>query len=61
MQNLLPYGLLSKVIKHKIYIILILPVVLYECKTSGKGSLRVCENRVLRVIFKPKGEALRGE
>jgi hypothetical protein len=30
-------------------------------EASGEGSLRVVENRVLRRIFKPKGEKVRGE
>jgi hypothetical protein len=45
----------------KIYKTVILPVVLYGCKTSSLASkeehrLRVFENRVLRRIFGPKRE-----
>jgi hypothetical protein len=45
----------------KIYKSVILPVVLYGCETwsltlSEEHGVRVFENRVLRRIFKPKGE-----
>ena len=58
-QNLLSSSLLSKNLKIKIYIIIILPVVLYGCETWSltfreKRKLRVFENRVLRRIFGPK-------
>jgi hypothetical protein len=51
--------LLSKKIKVKIYKIIILPVVLYECETWSlisreEHTLRTFENRVLRRIFGPK-------
>jgi hypothetical protein len=58
-QNLLPSSLLSKSIKSKIYRIIILPVVLYECETRSptlreECRLRVFENRVLWSIIGSK-------
>jgi hypothetical protein len=58
-QNLLSSNLLSKIIKYKIYINIILPVVLYRCETwlltlSEKHRVKVFENRVLRRIFELK-------
>jgi hypothetical protein len=58
-QNLLSSHLLSKNVKFRIYKTLILPVVLYGCKTWSltvreEHKLRVFENRVLRRIFGPK-------
>jgi len=57
--------LLSKNIKVKTYINIILPVVLYGCKTWSltlreERRLRVSENRVLRRIFGPKREEITG-
>jgi hypothetical protein len=54
-------GLISKNIKIKIYITVILPVVLCGCETWSltlreEHRLRVFENRVLRKIFGPKRE-----
>jgi len=51
--------LLSKNFKIKICRTIILPVVLYGYETWSltlreEGSLRVCQNRVLRRIFGPK-------
>jgi hypothetical protein len=51
--------LLSRNIKVKIYITIILPVVLYGCETWSltlreENRPRVFENRVLRRIFAPK-------
>jgi hypothetical protein len=48
------------------YSTIILPVVLYGCETwlltlREKHRLRVCENRVLRRIFRPKKDELTGE
>jgi hypothetical protein len=65
-QNLLSSSLLSKNLKIKIYRIIILPVVLYGCKTWSltlreERRLRVFENRVLRRIFAPKRGELTGE
>ena len=59
-------SLLSKKLKIKIYRTIILPVVLYGCeawslKLREERRLRVFENRVLRRIFVPKREELRGE
>jgi hypothetical protein len=66
MQNLLSSGLLSKNLKIKIYRAVILPAVLYGCETWSltlreERWLTVCENRVLRGIFRPKREAVTGE
>jgi len=52
--------LLSKHLNVKIYRTIILPVVLYGCETWSltlreECRLRVFENRVLRIIFGPKG------
>jgi hypothetical protein len=52
--------------KIKIYRIVILPVVLYGCETwsltfSEGRRLKVFENRVLRIIFGPKGDEVTGE
>jgi hypothetical protein len=52
---------LTRKLKIKIYKIIILPVVLYGCKTCSltlreEHRLRVFENRVLRRIFGPKRE-----
>jgi len=58
-QNLLSSTLLSKNTKIKVYITIILPVVLYGCKTWSltlreKGRLRVFDNTVLSRISGPK-------
>ena len=65
-QNLLSYSLLFKRIKTEIYRTIILPVVLYGCKTRPltlreERRLRVFENRVLRTIFDPKRDEVTGE
>ena len=65
-QNLLSSRLLSKNLKMKIYKTLILPVVLYGCKTwlltlREERRLRVFENRVLRRVFGPKRDEITGE
>jgi hypothetical protein len=57
---------LSRNVKVKIYKTIILPVVLYGCETLSltlrEGHrLRVFENRVLRRIFGPKWDEVRGE
>ena len=59
MQNILSSSLLPKNIKIKIYRNKILPVFLYGCDTwsialSEELRLRLFENRVLRIIFRPK-------
>jgi hypothetical protein len=58
--------LLSKNLKIKIYINIILPVVLYGCETWShtlreERRLRVFENGVLRRIFGPKKDEVTGE
>ena len=62
-RNLLSSSLLSKNIKFEIYrtTCIILPVVLYGCKTWSltlrtEVRLRVSENRVPRKLFRPKRE-----
>jgi hypothetical protein len=58
--------LLSKNLKIKIYRIIILPLVLHECKTWSltlrkERRVRVFGNRVLRRIFGPKKDEVTGE
>ena len=58
--------MLSKNLKIKIYITIILPVILYECETWSltlreERRLRVFENTVLRIIFGPEREEVKGE
>jgi hypothetical protein len=53
-------------IKTRIYKIIIIPVVLYGCKTWSltlreEQRLRVFENRVLRRIFGPKRDEVTGD
>jgi len=65
-QNLLSSSLLSKNLKIKIYIIIILPVVLNGCETWSltlreERRLRVFENRVLRRVFGPKRDEVTEE
>jgi len=65
-QNFLSFTLLSKNLKIKIYRTIFLPVVLYGCtiwslKLREERRLRVFENRVLRRIFVPKRDEVRGE
>jgi hypothetical protein len=65
-QNHLSSRLLSKNIKIKIYKIIVLLVVLYGCETWSptlreEQRLRVFENRVLRRIFGPKRDEVRGQ
>jgi hypothetical protein len=58
--------LLSKNLKIKVYRTVISPVVLYECVTwslivrEGR-RLTVCENRVMRRIFRPKRDEVTGK
>jgi hypothetical protein len=59
-QNLLSSSLLSRKLKIKVYRTIILPVVLYGCKTWSltlreEGRLRVFENRVFMRVFGPRG------
>jgi len=65
-QNLLSSSLLFKNLKIKIYRTIILPVVLYGCETWSltlreERRLRVFENRVLRRIFGPNRDEVKGE
>ena len=65
-QNLSSSSLLSKNIKITIYRTIILPVVLYGCETwwltlREEHRLRVFENRLLRRIFGPNRDEVRGE
>jgi hypothetical protein len=65
-QNLLSPNLLSKHRKIKIYRTIIFPLVLYGCETWSltireECRLRVFENRVLRRIFVPERDKVRGE
>ena len=65
-QDLLSCSLLFKNTKIKIYRTIILPVLLYGCETwshtlRDKHRLRMFENRVLRKIFWPKSNNVRGE
>ena len=66
MQKSSSSSLLSKNLKIKIYRTIILPVVLYGCKTwslilGEEHRLRVYENRVLRGIFGAERDGVRGE
>ena len=65
-QNLLSSRLLSKNLKIKIYITIILPVVLYGCEAWSltlreERKLRVFENMVLRRICGPRRDEVTGE
>ena len=58
-------SLLSKNLKIKMYITIILPVVMYGCETwsltlGEERRLRVFENRVLRRVFVPKKDEVTG-
>ena len=64
-QNLVSSSLLSKTLKIEIYRTLILPVVLYGCETWSLALREECrlsmfENRVLRRIFGPKRDEVKG-
>jgi hypothetical protein len=64
-QNILSSRMLSRNVKIKIYKIIIIPLVLYGCKTLSLTSReehrsRVFENRVLRIIFEPKRDEVTG-
>ena len=66
LQYLLSSSLLSKNLKIKIYRNIILPAVLCGSETWSltlreESRLRVFENRVLRIIFGPKRDEVRGE
>jgi hypothetical protein len=64
-QNLLSSRLLSKNIKIRIHKAIILPVVLYECETWSltlreEYRHRVLENSLLKSIFGPKRDEVKG-
>jgi hypothetical protein len=64
-QDLLSSRLLSKNLKIKIHRNIILPVILYQCETWSltlreERKLRAFENRVLRRIFGPRREEVKG-
>ena len=66
MQKILSSSLLSKNLKIRMYRTVIFPVVLYGCETWSltlreERRLRVFENRVLRKIFGPRRDEVRGE
>jgi hypothetical protein len=57
--------LLSKKVEIRIYETIILPVFLYGCKTwsltlRDEQNVRVFENRVLRGIFAPRRDEVKG-
>jgi hypothetical protein len=65
-QNLLSSHLLSRNIKIRIYKTIIFPAVLYGCETCSltlreEHRLRVFENRVVRRIFEPKRDEVKGD
>jgi len=65
-QNILSSRLLSKNLKIKVYISIILPVVLYGCETwslilRDERKLRVFENMAFRRIFGPRSDEVTGE
>jgi hypothetical protein len=65
-QNLLSSSLLSKNLKIKIYRTIIFPFVLYGCKTRSltlreECRLSVFQKRVLRRIFGPKRDGVKGK
>jgi hypothetical protein len=65
-QSILSSSLLSRNVKVKIYETIILPVVLWGCKTWSlmlreEHRQRVFENRILTRIFGPKREEVMGE
>jgi hypothetical protein len=64
-QNILSSRLLSKNVKVRIHMTIILPVVLFECETwflavREEHKQRVFEKRVLRTIFGPKRDGVTG-
>jgi hypothetical protein len=64
--NLLSSSSLSEKLKIRIYRIIILPLVLYGCKTwsitlRDERALRVFENRVVRRMFGPKRDKVTGQ
>ena len=66
MQNLLPFNLLSKNVKNKIYRNITFLVTLYGCESRSltlreERRLRMLEIMVLRRIFGPKRDEVTGE
>jgi hypothetical protein len=64
-QNLFSFRILSKNIRNVMYKTIILPVVLYGCKTLSlalrdEHRLTMFENRVLRRTFAPKRNEVKG-
>jgi len=64
-QNLVSSRLLSRKLKIKLYRTIILPVVLYGCEAWSltlreESKLRVFENMVLRRIFGPRRDDVKG-
>jgi len=64
-QNLVSSRLLSRKLKIKLYRTIILPVVLYGCEAWSltlreESKLRVFENMVLRRIFGPRKDDVKG-
>jgi hypothetical protein len=64
--NEIKYVCTGFILKIRIYKTIILPVVLYGCKTWSlilweEHRLRLFENRVLRRIFEPKWDEVTGE
>jgi hypothetical protein len=65
-KNLLSSSLVLKILKIKMNIIIILPLVLYGCETwsfilEEKRRLKVFENKVFRRIHGPKRDGVTGE
>jgi len=65
-QNLLSSRLLSKNLKINIYRTIILPIILYGCESWSltlreERKLRVFENMVLRRIFGPRRDKIKGD
>ena len=63
--NLLSSSLLSRRVKIKIYRTIVMPFVLYGCETLSltlkeEYRLRVFENKVLRWVFGPRRDKVRG-
>jgi hypothetical protein len=65
-QNVLSFRLLSKTLKIRIYITIILTVVLHGCETwfltlGEEHRLKVFENRMLKRILGPKRDEVTGD
>jgi hypothetical protein len=60
------FQILIKNLKNKVYRTIILPIVLYGCEAWSlilreERRLKVFENRVLRRVFGPKRDEVKGE